>query len=259
MKTIPSRLASSVTGTGEPAVLFLPGWCGDRSVFDDLVEGIGARRQAMSLDLPGHGESADPGTDYATADVVDAVVAALDDAGIEHVVPVLLSHAGWAGIGLREQLGTRVRGLVFLDWMVLGTPSGFAEALAGLQSPAWAQVRAGLQAMWTSGLDNPRLRAYVASMSDYGQAHWARAGREISAGFAACPVPLSAVERLQPCPALHLYAQPADDAVLEAQQDYAKAHPWFQVDRLDARSHFPMFEDAGTIVASIERFVRSLG
>ncbi|HEY3338472.1 MAG TPA: alpha/beta hydrolase [Propionicimonas sp.] len=259
MKTIPTRLAGTVTGTGEPAVLFVPGWCGDRSVFDDLVAGIGSRRLAMSLDLPGHGDSPDPGADYTTADVVDSLVAALDGAGVEHVVPVLLSHAGWAGIGLREQLGARVRGLVFLDWMVLGTPPGFTEALAGLRSPAWAQVRAGLQALWTTGLDNPGLLSYVASMSDYGQAHWARAGREISAGFARRPVPLNAVEELQPCPVLHLYAQPADETVLLAQQDYARTHPWFQVERLDARSHFPMFEDAGTIVERIERFVRSLG
>jgi len=258
MHTIPTRLATTILGTGEPAALFVPGWCGDRSVFDDLVPGVGARRRAVSIDLPGHGDSPDTG-DYTTTDVVDSLIATLDDAGIDRVVPVLLSHAGWAGIALRRRLGARVAGLVFLDWMVLGTPSGFADALAGLQSPAWAQVRLGLQGMWTSGLDNPRLRAYVASMGGYGQAHWARAGREISAGFVEHPVPLAAVEELQPCPALHLYAQPADDEVLRAQQAYARAHPWFQVERLDARSHFPMFEDAGIIVDRIERFARTLG
>jgi len=258
MQTTTISLASTVRGTGDPAVLFVPGWCGDRTVFDDLVEGLGAHRRSVSVDLPGHGESPAPGFDYTTTDVIDAAVAVLDDVGIERVVPVLLSHAGWTGIGLRERLGDRVAGLVFVDWMVLGTPPGFTQALAGLQSEAWAQVREGLAALWTSGLDNPRLLAYVASMARHGRGLWARAGREIAAGFAEHPVPLDVVADLQPCPALHLYAQPTDDSVFSAQQAYAAEHPWFRVDRLDARSHFPMFEVAGTMVDRIEHFVRTL-
>ncbi len=258
MHTKPFPLATTVRGTGEPAVLLVPGWCGDRTVFDDLVAGLGSHRRAISVDLPGHGESTATHHDYTTGDVVDSLQAALEDAGVDRVVPVLLSHAGWAGIELRRRLDARVAGLVFLDWMVLGTPDGFADALSGLRSEAWTQVRAGLTAMWTDGVNNPRLSAYVASMSGYGQEYWARAGREIAAGFAEYPVPLDAVADLQPCPVLHLYAQPGDDAILQAQEDYAQAHPWFHVERLDARSHFPMWEDAGTMVNRIEHFVRTL-
>ena len=196
----PFPLATTVRGTGEPAVLLVPGWCGDRTVFDDLVAGLGSHRRAISVDLPGHGESTATHHDYTTGDVVDSLQAALEDAGVDRVVPVLLSHAGWAGIELRRRLDARVAGLVFLDWMVLGTPDGFADALSGLRSEAWMQVRAGLTAMWTHGVNNPRLSAYVASMSGYGQEYWARAGREIAAGFAEYPVPLDAVADLQPCP-----------------------------------------------------------
>ena len=71
-------------------------------------------------------------------------------------------------------------GVVLMDWMVLGTPPGFADALGGLQSPAWAEVRDGLTSMWLDGLDIPELTAYVASMKSYGQRHWSRAGREIA-------------------------------------------------------------------------------
>ena len=95
----------------------------------------------------------------------------IDRAGLERVVPVALSHAGWAALDLRERLGAdRVPGVVLLDWMVLGTPPGFDDALAGLQSPAWADVRAGLFEMWTTGVDVPALDAYVASMGGYGAA-----------------------------------------------------------------------------------------
>jgi len=251
-------LAVTDRGTGGPAVLFVPGWCGDRDVFDPLLPGLAAHRRVTSVDLPDHGES--PARDEVTSgDVVDALVATIDALGIDAVVPVGLSHAGWAALELRRRLGPdRVPGVVLLDWMVLGTPPGFADALAGLQSPAWPDVRAGLAAMWTDGLDVPALSAYVAAMGTYGEPHWPRAGREIAAGFGEHPVPLQAFEALQPCPTLHLYAQPAADEVLAAQQEYAATHPWFSVHRLDARSHFPMFEVPEDMVAAIEAFVGSL-
>lgn len=246
--------ATNDSTNANPALLFVPGWCGDRSVMDALVNGCSVHRRAVSVDLPGHGDSPDS-ADYSSSDLVDRLTQTIDAAGLDTLVPVTLSHAGWAGIELRRRLGDRVPGLVFLDWMVLGTPPGFTDALAGLQSPGWAGVRGALQDMWTAGLDIPALSDYVAAMGDYGQAHWARAGREISAGFAAEPVPLAAVAALQPCPVLHLYAQPADDALLQAQEAYAEAHPWFTVHRLNARSHFPMFEVPDAMVARIEEFV----
>ena len=43
---------------------------------------------------------------------------------------------------------------------------------------------------------------------------------------------------------------------LAAQQAlFAAAHPWFQVRKLTARSHFPMFEVPDAIAAEIEAFV----
>jgi pimeloyl-ACP methyl ester carboxylesterase len=54
------------------------------------------------------------------------------------------------------------------------------------------------------------------------------------------------------------YAQPADDEMLTAQQQYAATHPWFSVRRLDARSHFPMLEAPEAMVAQIESFLQGL-
>ena len=72
---------------------------------------------------------------------------------------------------------------------------------------------------------------------------WARAARAIAGRFAAEPVPLALLERLpEPCPTLRVYAQPADPAVLAAQQGYADDHRWFSVHRLNATSHFPLLE-----------------
>lgn len=248
-------------GVGEPSLLLLPGWCGDRSVFAPVAAPAAERRRVVTTDLRGHGASTDV-EDFDSARQVDELVALLDDRGIERVVPVALSHAGWLAIELRRRLGAaRVPGVVLLDWMVLGPPPGFTEALAGLQSPEdWTVVRAGLFEMWTAGVENASVHEYVASMGEYGFAHWSRAGREISASFAAHGTPLTALDALEtPCPTLHLYAQPADPDHLEAQRSAASTRPWFRVERLEASSHFPTFEVPGAIAGHLEEFAGSLG
>lgn len=68
--------------------------------------------------------------------------------------------------------------------------------------------------------------------------------------------PLDAVAALDPPPpTLHLYAQPSDEAYLDAQRAFAADHPWFEVVRLDAASHFPMFETPDAIVGLLNDFV----
>jgi pimeloyl-ACP methyl ester carboxylesterase len=254
-----TRIAFDDLGAGGPALVFLPGWCGDRTVFDPLLHRLAPHRRVLSLDLRDHGQSERTEVDFTSAAVVDDVLRVIDEAQVDQVVPVGLSHAGWIAIEVRRRLGPqRVPALVLLDWMVLGTPPGFTDALAGLQQRwAWEHVRAGLFDMWTSGIEVPALHQYVASMGSYGFRHWSRAGREIAAAFTAEGSPLAALSTLDvACPTLHLYAQPADDALLAAQQGFAAQHPWFHVHRLDARSHFPMFETPDALAGAIEEFVR---
>jgi pimeloyl-ACP methyl ester carboxylesterase len=251
-------------GTGEPALLLMPGWCGDRTVFDSLSGLLADARRTLVTDLRGQGGlAAGPGAsvaDFGSSDQVDDLVATLDARGIDRVVPVALAHAGWFAVELRRRLGSdRVPGLVLVDWMPLGTPPGFAEALSGLQDPAqWQDVRAALTQLWVTGVDEPAVHDYVATMTTYGFEHWSRAGREIAAGFAQGS-PLAVLAELGGCPTLHLYAQPRDPAYLSLQQEFSRLHPWFHVRQLDAASHFPMLEVPGTMAREIEEFACSLG
>ena len=68
--------------------------------------------------------------------------------------------------------------------------------------------------------------------------------------------PLQALARLDPpVPVLHLYAQPDDAGYLAAQRSFSAAHPWYQVSKLEARSHFAMYEVPDEMAMAIERFV----
>ena len=52
-----SELGYDVAGAGEPALLFLHGWCGDRGFFAPQFDHFSDTHRVVSVDLPGHGKS----------------------------------------------------------------------------------------------------------------------------------------------------------------------------------------------------------
>lgn len=242
--------------TDDPSLLLLTGWCDDRAQFDPMLAETGRERRTVSMDWRDHGTSAAAEGDFGTDDLVEDALGVIEETGLARVVPVAVSHAGWVAIELRRRLGPRVPALVLVDWMVLGPPPGFDEALAALQDPGtWEGVRDQLFARWTEDVDHPEVLASVARMRRHGREQWARAGREIEASFATYDAPLSALDPLG-CPVLHLYAQPDDPEFLAAQHRFADDHAWFEVQRLGARSHFPMLEVPTEMAGAIEDFVQ---
>jgi pimeloyl-ACP methyl ester carboxylesterase len=255
------RIAHDDAGSGEPALLLLPGWCGPRTMFRDVITAHARHRRVLAMDLRGHGESEPGAGPIGYAELLDDILRLLDGAGVERVIPVGVAHAGWAAIDLRRRLGPeRVPGVVFLDWMVLGAPPPFMEALDGLRHPAyWSAVRDRLFQMWTTGVALPALDALIGEMGRADGALWRRAAVEIGARFAADPVPLAVLAAQPiPCPTLHLYAQPAAPEFLAAQQAFAAANSWFSVEKLAGASHFPTLESPREVVAQVERFARTL-
>lgn len=253
------RIAYDRVGDGEPALLMLPGWCADRTYFHELITVTGRHRTAVALDWRGHGGSEQPEEDFVSADLVADALSVIEQNGLDRVVPVAAAHAGWVAIELRRHLGPkRVPGFVSLSWMVLGPPPPFLPALAGLQDPEqWEQVRGGLFAMWTTDVTSRAVHDYVARMGTYAFDMWSRAGREIAADFEAHGTPVAALAESK-MPTLHVYAQPTDDAFLQAQQEFSRENPWFHVKRVPGRSHFPGIEEPVHTASAIESFVNQL-
>lgn len=246
-------------GQGEPALLFLPGWCTNRTVFQNLASFCARHRRTLVLDWRGHGESGSPTADFGNEDLVEDALNVVDASGAQRIVPVALSHAGWVAIELRQRLKFRVEKLVLLDWIIMmQPPREFFEALDGMQSPdRWRDAVERIFSVWLGDVDNPALVRFVREeMGSYGFDMWGRAAREIAAAYADRGTPLQILAGLQPpLPVMHLYAQPEDPRYLAAQQFFAAAHSWFRVHRLNARSHFPMFEVPAAMAAAIEQFV----
>jgi pimeloyl-ACP methyl ester carboxylesterase len=245
-------------GAGEPALLLLPGWCSSRAIFGELASRLAPHHRILAMDWRGHGGSGSVEGDFGSSDLVADTLAVIAASGAQRIVPIAVAHAGWVAIELRRRLGARVPKLVLVDWIVTDPPPPFLGALTAMQDPAKAlQVRDQLFAMWTEGVENPKVRRFVREdMGSYTAAMWSRAGREIAAAYAREGSPLQALAALvPPPPVLHLYAQPTDPAYFAVQESFAVEHPWFAVCRLDARSHFPAIEVPEQMQDPIERFV----
>jgi pimeloyl-ACP methyl ester carboxylesterase len=115
------KIADDV-GKLEPALLFLPGWCANRTVLEDLVAPSGRHRRALALDWRGHGESAAAGGDFGEKELVEDALAVTEASPVRQLVPVALAHAGWIAIELRRRLGAMVPKLVLMECLILEAP-----------------------------------------------------------------------------------------------------------------------------------------
>ena len=104
----------------------------------------------------------------------------------------------------------------------------------------WRETVEQTFSLWLHGVKNPRLTDFVREeMGSYGltcgQGRRAKSAAAILAG----EVRFKALVGLHPAlPVVHLCAQPDGVGFLAAQQAFASEHPWFQVKKLDAHSHF---------------------
>lgn len=248
-------------GQGDTALLLCPAWCMSRNGFSDLPEKLSAHYRVLSLDWRGHGASQTPSGDFGAAELVEDLLAVVKESGAQRVIPVSLSHSGWAAIELAERLGAaQVPKIVHLDWIVLPPPPMYMELVTALASPAgWQGARDTLFNMWLAGVEDPKLISFVRDeMGATSGEMWMRSGREIGCSIEKGGSALRALSQLNPPrPALHIYSQPADEGYYEAQKQFGAANPWYHVHRLPAHSHFPTFELATDIAAIIEDFARA--
>jgi pimeloyl-ACP methyl ester carboxylesterase len=249
------RIEYDDLGSGEPALLMLPGWCAPRSVFDALATAAALGSRVLVLDWRGTGRSDPAEEEYGEDGLIEDALAVLAASGAGTFVAVALAHAGWVAIELARRLAGRVRGIVLVDWLVSGAPPAFREALLDMQiEEDWRDAVSDLFAMWTRGA-GPRVTRYVREeMSQADFSMWSRAARSIAARYKR-GTPLDALAALSPAvPTLHLCVATPDSDTIAVQREFGLRHPWFEVAPLAASSHFPMLEIPDEMAAAIARF-----
>jgi pimeloyl-ACP methyl ester carboxylesterase len=247
------RIVYDDAGSGDTALLCLPGWCIERSVFAPLVARAGVGRRVIALDWRGHGESGRPEGDFGAAALVEDAMAVIEASGVERVVPVAQAHAGWVAIDLAQRLGERTPAIVATSWMMLAPPPPFASVLAGMQNAqTWAATRDKLVAMWLEG-GPPAVAEQIRAMTGRSDGEmWGRSAREIAAAFARHGTASLALSHLTPVRRmLHLYAEPRTPEVLAAHEGIARENAWFRFRRLRGVTHFPTLETPDEVLTAI--------
>jgi pimeloyl-ACP methyl ester carboxylesterase len=130
-------------GEGDPHMLFLHGWCGDRSFFAPQFDYFSGSHRVVGVDLPGHGESRAPAA-Y-TIDGLAAGVAALGrELGLGRGVLVCHSLGAMVALALSRQAPELVSAVIMVDPPPLSKDvwKGFAASLlAGFEGPDPAAAR----------------------------------------------------------------------------------------------------------------------
>jgi pimeloyl-ACP methyl ester carboxylesterase len=234
------RIAFDDGGHGHDALLFLPGWCTNRTVFRPVLERVAQTSRAIALDWRGHGESESVEGDFGAEALVTDALRVIEAAGVRRVVPVALAHGGWVAIELVRRLGARAPKLVLLEWIVTAAPPPFLSALAAMQDPQrWRATVDRVFESWLAGTDNAALTYFVRDeMGSYGFAMWSRGGREIAAAYAQNGSPLEALARMESRPVLHMFADAYEPPFVEAQRVFAESDPWYSFQVLLARAAF---------------------
>src|SRR6266567_4332233 len=111
------RLAYDVAGAGDPPMVFVHGWCCDRSYFAPQVRHFSTGHAIATVDLRGHGESGrpEPGLGaYDIAVMAEDVLAVAAAAGLSQSVLVGHSLGALIGLACAARPGA-IRALVMVD------------------------------------------------------------------------------------------------------------------------------------------------
>ncbi len=102
-------------GEGDVAIVFVHGWSGDHSYWDEQIPYFREKYQLVTLDLSGHGNSGRKRTDWSMSSYAQDIIAVIETLKLEKVVLVGHSFGGLAVIAASQQLPERLAGLVIVD------------------------------------------------------------------------------------------------------------------------------------------------
>ena len=155
------------SGDGSPALVFLHGWCCDRSYWNGQREQFTANHRVVLVDLAGHGESGLNRQQWTIAAFGEDVAAVVRELDLDRVVLIGHSMGGPVIVEAAKRLPHRVAALVAVDSLQdldrVMTPEEIDKLLgpAG-EDPAGAIQKLVRKALFLPGLD-PALVDQVAN------------------------------------------------------------------------------------------------
>ncbi|MCB7129670.1 MAG: alpha/beta hydrolase, partial [Candidatus Brocadiales bacterium] len=108
-------ISYQVQGKGKPALVFVHGWCCDKSYWDAQVTHLHQKYKIVTIDLAGHGKSGFGRTDWTMTAFGEDIVAVVDKLGLDQVILVGHSMGGPVILEAARRMPKRIVGLVGVD------------------------------------------------------------------------------------------------------------------------------------------------
>ena len=241
------------TGSGEPALVFIHGWCCSQSTWGDQIEAFAPKHRIIAVDLRGHGESDKPDQDYDIAGFADDMAWLIEEIGLER--PVLIGHSmgGVTTLNLLREHPEIARAAVYVDAGIMPFPAEMRplldQTIEALKSPAYQEVATNVVKQFLFREESsPELRDRVAAdMATAPQRvmHTAMKSTMSEENYPAGPVPV---------PSLFVKA-----ATLQATEEQIKErYPGMEVVSMDT-GHFNHMEKPKEFNAILREFVKKVG
>jgi pimeloyl-ACP methyl ester carboxylesterase len=127
------EIAYDVRGQGEPAIVLIHCWCGNRAFWKDQVDELARDHRVVQLDLPGHGASGRNRAHWTVTGFAPDVQAVADKLGLKRMILVGHSMGGPVALAAAGRMSGRVLGVIGVDNLQDADhpmPREFAETFA---------------------------------------------------------------------------------------------------------------------------------
>jgi 3-oxoadipate enol-lactonase len=168
----------TVAGAADAPVVVLSNSLGaTRDMWDPQVPALAERYRVVTYDTRGHGGSPAPAGPYTLDDLVDDLVALLDEVGAARAHVAGLSLGGMTAMRLAAREPGRVDRLALLCTSATPDPQGFLDRAAAVRSGGTAPLAPTVASRWLTppyAAEQPdlvaRLEAMIAGADDEGYA-----------------------------------------------------------------------------------------
>ncbi len=109
------EIAYEVNGTGEPALVFVHGWCLDKSIWEDQVKVFSTKYKVITIDMAGHGKSGANRKNFTMRAFGEDIHSVVNKLKLDKVILIGHSMGGKMILEAANLLGNKVIGLIGAD------------------------------------------------------------------------------------------------------------------------------------------------
>ncbi len=246
-------ISYQLQGQGEPALIFIHGWCCDRTYWEAQLPHFAEKRKVVAIDLAGHGKSGLERETYTMRAFGGDVVAVINKLDLDQVVLIGHSMGGFVMLEAARIVPDKIIGLVGVD-----TLTDFEFHFAQEQIDQWLNAsrlnftestKGFLQDMFTPNSDPALMEKIVADMSSAPPEVGISASEEIF-DFWRDDLIKVVQELKTPIVCINSDTNPTN---VEGNQHYA---PSFKAKIMSGVGHFVMMEDPETFNHLLEETIQ---